>query len=248
MGKPGRRSHALLTKQLLYMKTHHPIVPTLAQLSNVPIGDLLIIDDEENNRMLLRDTLEAQGHTIREAESGAAALRLIEENPPDAVLLDVMMPVMDGYEVCRRIKATPVSAHVPVLLITALTDRKERLMGIQAGANDFISKPIDLTDVTLRVRNAVQTKKLFDSLQATYQQSVDVQALQQKIVQMIILDTQNPLSRALELLEPLRQGPSKSANAQRSVEQACQILGELSKRFDQLLCSSAASASPAKAA
>jgi response regulator RpfG family c-di-GMP phosphodiesterase len=230
------------------MKTHRPIVPNLAQLSNVPIGDLLIVDDEENNRMLLRDTLEAQGHTVREAESGAAALRLIEENPPDAVLLDVMMPQMDGYEVCRRIKESSVLAHVPVLLITALTDRKERLTGIQAGANDFISKPIDLTDVTLRVRNAVQTKKLFDSLEAAYQQSVDVHALQQKIVQLIIRDTQSPLCQALELLEPLRQRPAKSANAQRSVERACQILGELSKRFDQLLSSTAASSSPAKAA
>src|SRR5687767_10986823 len=201
------------------MKTNWPIVPNLAQLSNLPIGDLLIVDDEENNRMLLRDTLEAQGHVVREAKSGAEALRLIEENPPDAVLLDVMMPLMDGYAVCRRIKETSRSAHVPVLLITALTDRKERLMGIQAGANDFICKPIDLTDVTLRVRNAVQTKKLFDSLQATYQQSVDVHALQQKIVQMIILDTRSPLSQALQLLEPLRKRPGKSANHQRSLEQ-----------------------------
>jgi CheY-like chemotaxis protein len=209
------------------------MLPNLAQLSNVPIGNLLIIDDEENNRMLLRDVLEVQGHTVTEATNGADALRLAGQHVPDAVLCDVMMPNMDGYEVCKRLKENPASAHVPVLLITALTERKERLAGIQAGANDFITKPIDVADVTLRVRNAVQTKKLFDSLQAAYQQSIDVKALQQKIVQMIIRDTRTPLGQALELLEP-RKRASKTATSQKTIDQACQILRDLAKRFDQL--------------
>ena len=217
------------------------MLPNLAQLSNVPIGHLLIVDDEENNRMLLRDTLEVQGHTITEASSGGDALRLIAQNLPDAVLSDVMMPQMDGYELCRRIKENPASNHVPVLLITALTDRKERLAGIQAGASDFISKPIDLTEVTLRVRNAVQAKKLFDSLESAYRQSVDVHALQQKIVQIIIRETRTPLAQALELLEPLRKKTNKPAK----VDQACEILQEISKRFEQL---SATGPSVAKAA
>jgi CheY-like chemotaxis protein len=223
------------------------MLPNLAQLSNVPIGNLLVIDDDENNRMLLRDTLEVQGHTVTEAANGPDALRMIEQNVPDAVLSDVMMPQMDGYDVCRRIKENPASAHVPVLLITALSDRKERLEGIQAGANDFISKPIDVADVTLRVRNAVQGKKLFDSLQAAYQQSADVHALQQKIVQMIIRETRNPLAQALELLEPLRKRAPKSASSQKPLAQACQILQDLAKRFDQL-ASGAAPAPSAKAA
>src|SRR5687767_8128584 len=223
------------------------MLPNLAQLSNVPIGNLLIIDDEENNRMLLKDTLEVQGHTVTEATNGPDALRLIAENVPDVVLSDVMMPQMDGYDVCKRIKENPATAHVPVILITALSERKERLAGIQAGANDFISKPIDVADVTLRVRNAVQIKKLFDSLQAAYQQSADVHALQQKIVQMIIRETRNPLGQALELLEPLRKRAPKSASSQKPLAQACQILQELSKRFDQL-ASGAAPTPVAKAA
>lgn len=204
------------------------MLPNLAHLSSVPVGNVLVVDDEENNRMLLRDTLEAQGHTISEAPGGAEALGLLEEKPPDVVLLDVMMPRLDGFTVCRRIKQMTASAHVPVLLITALTDRKERLIGIEAGANDFITKPIDITDVTLRVRNAVQTKKLFDSLHAAYQESIDVHALQQKIVQLIIRDTRNPLKEALELLEPL-------AKQQPALDQAYCILTQLSKRFEQLL-------------
>src|SRR5256885_1583864 len=213
--------------------------PNLAHLSNVPIGNLLIIDDEENNRMLLRDVLEVQGHTVTEATNGADALRLAGQHVPDAVLCDVMMPNMDGYEVCKRLKENPASAHVPVLLITALTERSERLAGIQAGANDFITKPIDVADVTLRVRNAVQIKKLFDSLQAAYQQSIDVSGLQQKIVQMIIRDTRTPLGRALELLEP-RKRASKTGHSQKAIEQACQILRDLAKRFDQLSSSGGA--------
>jgi len=222
------------------------MLPNLAQLSNVPIGNLLIIDDEENNRMLLRDVLEVQGHTVTEATNGADALRLAGQHVPDAVLCDVMMPNMDGYEVCKRLKENPASAHVPVLLITALTERTERLAGIQAGANDFITKPIDVADVTLRVRNAVQIKKLFDSLQAAYQQRIDVSGLQQKIVQMILRDMRTPLRQALELLEP-RKRASKTGTPQKAIEQACQILRELAKRFDQL--SSSGSAPPiAKAA
>ena len=210
------------------------MLPNLAQLSNVPIGHLLIVDDEENNRVLLRDILEVHGHTVTEAASGPDALRVVKENVPDAILSDVCMPGMDGYEVCRKIKENPAAAHVPVLLITALTDRKDRLAGIQAGASDFITKPIDIAEVTLRVRNAVQTKKLFDSLEAAYQQSIDVHALQQKIVQIIIRETRTPLSQALETLEPQRSKAAKNVALQKALDQACKILQDLSKRFDQL--------------
>ena len=228
------------------MQINNPMLLNLAELSNVPAGNLLIIDDEENNRMLLRDVLEVQGHTVTEATNGADALRLAEQHAPDAVLCDVMMPNMDGYEVCKRLKANPASAHVPVLLITALTERKERLAGIQAGANDFITKPIDVADVTLRVRNAVQTKKLFDSLQAAYKQSIDARGLQQKIVQLIIRDTRKPLAQAIELLEP-RKKPSKTGPSQKAIEQFAQILRDLAKRFDQL-ASSGSTPKMAKAA
>jgi adenylate cyclase len=79
--------------------------------------------------------------------------------------LDVMMPQMDGFEVCRRLKTDSKTAHIPILMITALSDRKERLMGIAVGANDFLNKPVDIQDVTLRVGNAVYTKHLYDQLQ-----------------------------------------------------------------------------------
>ncbi len=121
--------------------------------------------------MLLRDPLETHGYEIVEAENGEQALQMAELRPPDVVLLDVMMPRMDGFEVCRRLKKDPRTAHVPVLIVTALSERMERLMGIAAGANDFLSKPVDLQEVILRVGHAAQTKRLFDELQAEREKS-----------------------------------------------------------------------------
>ncbi len=129
-------------------------------------GYVLVVDDEEHNRTLLRDPLEARGYEIAEAENGVQALQKIGEREPDVVLLDLMMPKMDGFEVCRRLKKDAQTAHLPVLMISSLSERQERLMGIEAGASDFLNKPIDLPDVILRVRNAVYSKHLHDQLQA----------------------------------------------------------------------------------
>ena len=134
-------------------------------------GSVLVVDDEEQNRTLLRDPLEARGYEVEEAENGLLALQKIAARPPDVILLDLMMPKMDGFEVCRRLKANPKTAHIPILIVTALSERKERLMGIEAGANDFLNKPIDIQDVTLRVGNAVYTKHLHDQLQIEQEKS-----------------------------------------------------------------------------
>ena len=134
-------------------------------------GFVLVVDDEEQNRALLRDPLEARGFEVDEAENGLQALEKISRRTPDVILLDVMMPKMDGFEVCRRLKRNPVTAPIPILMVTALSERKERLVGIEAGANDFLHKPIDLQDLILRVGNAAYTKSLFDQLQAEQQKS-----------------------------------------------------------------------------
>src|ERR1039458_8900292 len=134
-------------------------------------GFVLVVDDEEQNRSLLRDPLEARGYEIAEAENGLQALEKVAGRPPDVILLDLMMPKMDGFEVCRRLKKDLKTAHIPILIVTALSERKERLMGIEAGANDFLNKPIDMQDVILRVGNAVYAKQLHDQLQAEQEKS-----------------------------------------------------------------------------
>jgi adenylate cyclase len=127
-------------------------------------GFVLVVDDEEPNRTLLRDPLEAYGYEVAEADNALQALRLVGQRIPDVILLDVMMPGMDGFQLCRHLKQDRRTAHVPILMITALSERKERLLGIEAGANDFLNKPVDLQDLILRVANAALIKSLFDQL------------------------------------------------------------------------------------
>jgi DNA-binding response OmpR family regulator len=113
---------------------------------------LLIVDDEPTGREILNDILETQGYEIASASHGAAALELAAAFDPDLVLLDVMMPGMDGFEVCRRLRANPALADVAIVLITALDDRASRLRGIEAGADDFLSKPFDRVELRGRVQ------------------------------------------------------------------------------------------------
>lgn len=154
-----------------HMQTKTPPLPSSVPAFEVDRGYVLIVDDEEANRMLLCDPLEARGYDICEASTGLEALQSIAKRLPDTILLDVMMPGIDGFQVCRQLKADPRTAHVPILMITALSDRKERLMGIEAGANDFLNKPVDIQDLILRVANSVLSKKLFDQLQLEREKS-----------------------------------------------------------------------------
>jgi len=135
------------------------------------LGYVLVVDDEEQNRTLLRDPLEARGYEVAEAENGMQALQKIAVRLPDVILLDLMMPQMDGFEVCRRLRKDAKTAHLPILMITALSERGDRLLGIQSGANDFLNKPIDILDVILRVGNAVHSKQLHDQLQVEQEKS-----------------------------------------------------------------------------
>jgi signal transduction histidine kinase len=170
---------------------------------------VLIVDDEPDNRLLLRDVLSADGYEIAEAADGEGALAAVEEQLPDVVLLDVMMPGIDGNEVCRRLKADPSTEPVPVILVTAQRGREERLAGIAAGAADFLSKPVDLSDLRLRVRNAVHTKRLFDQIQKEYQRVAELEKVRDSLVHMIVHDMRSPVAAiqsALQLVELEAQG------------------------------------------
>ncbi|KCZ94030.1 PleD family two-component system response regulator [Hyphomonas johnsonii] len=104
---------------------------------------VLVVDDIEANRRLLQAKLEAQYFTVLQAENGQHALDVAEQELPEIILLDVMMPGMDGYEVCRRLKANRLTAHIPVVMVTALSDSEDRVRGLEVGAEDFLTKPVD---------------------------------------------------------------------------------------------------------
>jgi two-component system cell cycle response regulator len=125
---------------------------------------VLVVDDILSNVKLLEAKLTSEYFEVVTAFSGAEALAKMEESEPDIVLLDVMMPGMDGFEVCRRIKANPRTAHVPVVMVTALDQPSDRVAGLEAGADDFLTKPVDDSALFARVRSLVRLKMMTDEL------------------------------------------------------------------------------------
>ncbi|AVF05314.1 MULTISPECIES: PleD family two-component system response regulator [Devosia] len=127
---------------------------------------VLIVDDIPTNVRLLEARLSAEYYEVLTASSGAQALEICNSQDVDIVLLDVMMPEMDGFEVCRRLKANPKTHHLPVLMITALDQSSDRVQGLEAGADDFLTKPVDDTQLMARVKSLVRLKSLTDELRA----------------------------------------------------------------------------------
>jgi PAS domain S-box-containing protein len=124
-----------------------------------PAGTVLIVDDEESARDVLEGRLLALGYPLITASNGREALQQAAEVFPDVILLDVMMPEMDGFEVCRRLRAHPHLAEVPIILVTALDDRDSRIQGLQAGADDFLSKPVDPVELKARVQTIIRLNR-----------------------------------------------------------------------------------------
>jgi signal transduction histidine kinase/DNA-binding response OmpR family regulator len=130
-------------------------------------ASVLIVDDEARNRELLRVMLTPEGLDLTTAASGEEALAMVAQHPPDLILLDVMMPGMDGYEVALRIKSDEHTKSIPIIMVTALDDHKARVLGLGAGAEDFLTKPLDRAELQVRVRNLLRLKAYGDELRAT---------------------------------------------------------------------------------
>jgi two-component system cell cycle response regulator len=124
---------------------------------------VLVVDDISTNLRLLEAKLLNEYYEVALASSGPEALEVAARWLPDVVLLDVMMPGMDGYEVCRRLKSTAITAHIPVVMVTALTDQAERVRGLEAGADDFLSKPVDDATLFARMRALLRMKQVLDA-------------------------------------------------------------------------------------
>jgi signal transduction histidine kinase len=119
---------------------------------------ILIVDDEPLNRQLLEVMLAPEGFLLSTATNGEEALAIVAQQPPDLVLLDVMMPGMNGYQVAAMIKSNPASTNIPVIVITALDDRESKMLGLSAGAEDFLTKPVERAELCVRVRNLLRLK------------------------------------------------------------------------------------------
>jgi len=143
---------------------------------------ILVVDDVALNVKLLADLLAAKGYRTCSATSGAEALAVLAAERPDLVLLDVMMPGMSGYDVCRAIRADPAQAMLPVVLVTALDPAQERAKGLDAGADDFLSKPVSQAELVARVRSLLRIKSLYDELLQQRQQLAEInRTLEQRV-------------------------------------------------------------------
>lgn len=120
-------------------------------VSSSPCHRILVVDDLIDNLLLLQTVLEAEGYDVELVDNGQAALAKVQSSPPDLILLDIMMPDMNGYEVTQRIRQNPLVPYIPILLVTAHEEPKV-VEGLNSGANDFIRKPIDFDELLARVK------------------------------------------------------------------------------------------------
>ncbi|MDV2992663.1 MAG: putative cyclic di-GMP phosphodiesterase [Chroococcidiopsis sp. SAG 2025] len=125
---------------------------------------ILVVDDHPASRMTAVAILSVEGYEVLEADSGSSALASVSQGQPDLILLDVMMPEMDGFEVCCQLKQDEQTRLIPVIFITALNDRQARIRGIEAGGDDFLSKPFDRLELAARVKSLVRQKRLNEDL------------------------------------------------------------------------------------
>ncbi len=130
-----------------------------------PQRRVLVVDDQEANIMLVEATLAPQGYQIISASDGQEALALVAADAPDLILLDVMMPGMDGYQVCERLKENERTRLIPIIMLTSLSDLEDKIRGIEAGADDFLSKPFHQAELSARVRSLLKLKEFTDELE-----------------------------------------------------------------------------------
>lgn len=133
-------------------------------VESIASATILIVDDESQNCRLLDALLRPEGYETVMAASGEEALAIVAQNPPDLILLDIMMPGMDGYTVAKKMKANKLTSHIPIIMLTAQIDRQARLEGLSAGAEEFLTKPVDRAELWLRVRNLLRLKAYGDLL------------------------------------------------------------------------------------
>ena len=143
----------------------------------VELARILIVDDHEDNVELLRARLESWGYTTETATNGREALSKVEAEPPDLILLDVMMPEIDGIEVARRIKGNDSLPFIPIIMQTALDSTENKVEGLEAGADDYITKPIDFAELKARLTSMLRIKRLQEELQERERQLLEANEL-----------------------------------------------------------------------
>jgi len=159
---------------------------------------ILVVDDKQENVELLKALLRRSGYPVITAFNGREALEKVKEEKPDLILLDVMMPILDGFQTCRILKEDVKTRRIPIVMLTAKTERKDKILGLDTGADDYITKPFERDELLARVRSLLRIKDLNDRLEVANQQLAEKQkALEEELqqgrkIQMSMLPLENP--------------------------------------------------------
>ncbi len=153
-------------------------------------SSILVVDDEPHGFDVIEAHLYREGYNLTYVSSGIEALKCLDNIKPDVILLDVMMPDLDGIEVCRKIKANSQQKHIPIIMVTALNSKEDLARSFEAGADDFLTKPVSGIELRARVRSMLRIKQQYDALQATLH-------LREDLSNMIIHDLRNPLTKII---------------------------------------------------
>ncbi len=202
---------------------------------------VLVVDDEQNNFDVIEFILFTEGYELNYATSGEEALVFLETSQPDVILLDVMMPEMDGIEVCRQIKAHPIWCYIPIVMVTDLNSKEDLARALNTGADDFISKPVSPVELRARVRSMLRIKQQHDALESLVKekeallekQAVSLQ-LRQDMSNMVVHDLRNPLTVIMMSSEMLKRTnlEEKQLNKLQTISQSANRLQSL---IDSLL-------------
>src|SRR2546425_6549837 len=177
--------------------TEGPLIPAESHGS----GTILVVDDDQRNVRLMESILRGSGYRVAKAYDGEEALSLVEQEPPDLLLLDVMMPKMSGFELCQRLKGRYETRLLPIILVTALNALEDKVQALEYGADDFLSKPINKVELLAKVRSVLRVKGLQDELErkkseieAVNQELVRMQGFKESMMQMVVHDLKTPLA------------------------------------------------------
>ncbi|HVY61815.1 MAG TPA: hybrid sensor histidine kinase/response regulator [Planctomycetota bacterium] len=200
--------------------------------ASVPL--VLVVDDDARNREVVAGYLESSSRII-EAESGQKALELLGRERVDLVILDVMMPGLSGFDVCRAIRGAPREDYLPVLILTALGDRQNRLEGLKAGADDFLSKPVDGAELRLRAQTFLRLRAQDLALRARLSELYVLQHLKEDLFATIVHDLRNPLTGIQGYLQILRAEVGDHATLATDLDKLMASAAKLGEGLEDIL-------------